>query len=107
MAIESTLQTIGQISGIVELISGIFFAVVFIVVGIILIIQKKNVGLGILLIVIAFIIAGASYFYYWLVQNNPNFAAFAGIMAFTGGGLTIKQRIANKMKSKIEAPTIT
>jgi hypothetical protein len=71
--------SIGEFSALFSLIISIAIAFILIIIGCIIISKKREVGKGVLLIVIAFLIVGISYLYYYFVTSNKSFAAIVGV----------------------------
>lgn len=83
------LATFGEISAFIGVIVSIIVCIVLIIIGTVLIVRKSNFGLGIVLIIVGFVVAGLSFVIYHFVSNNKGVAAVYGgvsiLNVFSGG----------------------
>lgn len=70
--------TIGKIDAVITLVIGGVMALVFIIVGIVLIIKEK-VLFGVIFVIGAFLVMLLAYLYYYFVNEHKGFAAVAGV----------------------------
>ena len=89
---------IGEFSAIFSLIIACVIGVILIVAGFVMI-SKRQGAKGLVLIVIAIVIIGISWLYYYVVTSHKGIAAVMGVATvvdfMNGGGVLTPQRVHN------------
>ena len=87
---------IGEFSALFQLILAIVIGFILIIIGFMMIAKRRQTGKGVVLIIIAFVIIGISYLYYYIVTSHKGIAAVMGVATvvdFMNGG-RVQKKIA-------------
>lgn len=72
-------EWIGKFQAIVSLVVGSIIAAVFFIAGLSIMIRKRNIGTGLLLIFLGAFVLGLSFLIFYLVNNNKYIARGYGL----------------------------
>jgi O-antigen ligase len=98
-SLVENLQEVAQWDAIIGIVVAVIMFIVLVVIGMNMIMNKKNEGLGAFLIIIAFLGVLFAIIWYQIVQNNKSFGA-AMLMA-TGGALKRQKRVMEVASKKL------
>jgi hypothetical protein len=93
------LQEVAQWDAIIGIVVAVIMFIVLTVIGMNMIMNKKNEGLGAFLIIIAFLGVLFAIIWYQIVQNNKSLGA--AMMMASGGGLKRQKRIMEVASKKL------
>ena len=93
------LQEIAQWDAIIGIVIAVIAFIVLTVIGLNMIMNKKNEGLGAFLIIIAFLGVLFAIIWYQIVQNNKSFGA--AMMMASGGALKRQRRVMEVTSEKL------
>ena len=93
------LQAVAQWDAIIGIVIAVIIFIVLVVIGMNMIMNKKNEGLGAFLIIIAFLGVLFAIIWYQIVQNNKSLGA--AMLVASGGALKRQKRVMEVASEKL------
>ena len=93
------LQEVAQWDAIIGIVIAVIMFIVLVVIGMNMIMNKKNEGLGAFLIIIAFLGVLFAIIWYQIVQSNKSFGA--AMLVASGGALKRQKRVMEVASEKL------